>query len=134
MTGDRPDPLIRRSPPSPVGTREPAWPRRRRGVRTRRMLSRVRHPPPPTVLLVAYLIGQLGGALPIPGGIGAVEGGLIGTFVLYGTPPALATAAILACRVLSLSIPALLCGHALVRLRKALRAEQEMNRGIGTTG
>ena len=34
--------------------------------------------PPVGVLLVAYLIGQLGSLIPIPGGIGGVDGGLIG--------------------------------------------------------
>jgi hypothetical protein len=33
--------------------------------------------------LVAYIVGQLGGLIPIPGGIGGVDGGLIGTLVLY---------------------------------------------------
>ena len=35
--------------------------------------------PPLTVILMGYLIGQLGGLLPIPGGIGGIDGGLIGT-------------------------------------------------------
>ena len=35
--------------------------------------------PPLTVLLMGYLIGQLGGLIPIPGGIGGIDGGLIGT-------------------------------------------------------
>ena len=37
-----------------------------------------------TVVLMGYLIGQLGGLLPIPGGLGGVEGGLVGTLVVYG--------------------------------------------------
>ena len=44
--------------------------------------------PPAGVLLVAYIIGQLGSLIPIPGGIGGVDGGLIGTLVLYGVDPA----------------------------------------------
>src|SRR4051812_27134998 len=42
------------------------------------------------VLLVAYLIGQLGSLIPIPGGLGGGDGGLIGTLVLYGVDPAAA--------------------------------------------
>ena len=34
--------------------------------------------PPLTVILMGYLIGQLGGLLPIPGGIGGIDLGLIG--------------------------------------------------------
>ena len=44
--------------------------------------------PPITVVLMGYLIGQLGGLLPIPGGIGGIDGGLIGTLIVYGTPAA----------------------------------------------
>ena len=36
--------------------------------------------------MIAYLIGQLGGLLPIPGGIGGIEGGLLGTFAIYNVP------------------------------------------------
>jgi uncharacterized membrane protein YbhN (UPF0104 family) len=36
--------------------------------------------PPLTVILLGYLIGQLGGLLPIPGGIGGIDGGLIGSW------------------------------------------------------
>jgi uncharacterized membrane protein YbhN (UPF0104 family) len=56
------------------------------------------------VLAMGYLIGSLGAALPIPAGIGAVEGGLIGALVLYGTPAAAATAAVLLYRGVSLLI------------------------------
>ena len=43
---------------------------------------------PLTVVLMGYLIGQLGGLLPIPGGIGGIDGGLIGTLIVYGAPAA----------------------------------------------
>ena len=38
--------------------------------------------PPLTVILMGYLIGQLGGALPLPGGIGGIDLGLIGTLIV----------------------------------------------------
>ena len=44
--------------------------------------------PPLTVVLMGYLIGQLGGLLPLPGGIGGIDGGLIGTLIVYGVPAA----------------------------------------------
>ena len=31
---------------------------------------------------MAYLIGQLGGLLPLPGGLGGIDGGLIGTLIV----------------------------------------------------
>ncbi len=79
--------------------------------------------PPAGVLLVAYIIGQLGSLIPIPGGIGGVDGGLIGTLVLYGIDAGDAAVAVLAYRGLLLSIPALLGLPALAVLRRRLRDE-----------
>jgi uncharacterized membrane protein YbhN (UPF0104 family) len=79
--------------------------------------------PPAGVLLVAYIIGQLGSLIPIPGGIGGVDGGLIGTLVLYGTDATEAAVAVIAYRGLLLAIPALLGLPALAVLRRRLRDE-----------
>jgi uncharacterized membrane protein YbhN (UPF0104 family) len=75
------------------------------------------------VLLVAYLVGQLGSLIPIPGGIGGVDGGLIGTLVVYGVGAADAAVAVIAYRGLLLSIPAILGLPALAILRRRLRDE-----------
>jgi uncharacterized membrane protein YbhN (UPF0104 family) len=75
------------------------------------------------VLLVAYIIGQLGSLIPIPGGIGGVDAGLIGTLVLYGVDATDAAVAVIAYRGLLLAIPALLGLPALAVLRRRLRAE-----------
>src|SRR5919198_1309941 len=53
-----------------------------------------------SIVLIGYLIGQLGGLLPLPGGLGGIDGGLLGTLVLYGLPAAAVAAAILAYRVI----------------------------------
>jgi uncharacterized membrane protein YbhN (UPF0104 family) len=79
--------------------------------------------PPVGVLLVAYIIGQLGGLIPIPGGIGGVDGGLIGTLVIYGVDATDAAVAVIAYRGLLLAIPALLGLPALAVLRRRLRSE-----------
>ena len=79
--------------------------------------------PPAGVLLVAYIIGQLGSLIPIPGGIGGVDGGLIGTLVVYGVDASDAAVAVLAYRGLLLAIPALLGLPALAVLRRRLRDE-----------
>jgi len=75
------------------------------------------------VLLLAYLIGQLGGLIPLPGGIGGVDAGLIGTLILYGVDPADAAVAVIAYRGLLLSIPAALGLPALAVLRRRLKSE-----------
>lgn len=77
------------------------------------------------VLVVAYLIGQLGGLLPLPGGIGGIEGGLIGTFALYHVSVAATAAAVLVYRALQIWLPAVLGSVAFVRLRATLRREAE---------
>jgi uncharacterized protein (TIRG00374 family) len=76
-----------------------------------------------TIIWIAYLIGQLGNLIPIPGGIGGVELGLIGALVLYGVPAVNATATVLLYRVIELWIPALLGAVAFVQLRALLRRE-----------
>ena len=57
---------------------------------------------------MSRLIGQLGNLIPIPGGIGGVEAGLIGALLLYGLRVVTATAAVLLYRVIALLIPGLL--------------------------
>lgn len=61
--------------------------------------------PRPTVIMMGYLVGSLGSAVPVPGGIGAVEGGLIGALVLYGAPAGPAAGAVLLYRGVSLVLP-----------------------------
>jgi uncharacterized membrane protein YbhN (UPF0104 family) len=71
-------------------------------------------------ILLAYLIGQLGGLLPIPGGIGGIDGGLIGTFIVFGAPAAAATAAVLAYRIILFWIPLILGAFAFFSLRRSM--------------
>jgi uncharacterized membrane protein YbhN (UPF0104 family) len=80
--------------------------------------------PPVAILCLAYLIGELGGLIPVPGGIGGVELGLVGTLVLYHVSATEATAAVLAYRALALLVPSLLGLGAFVRLRRSLARER----------
>jgi uncharacterized protein (TIRG00374 family) len=75
------------------------------------------------ILWIGYLIGELGGLLPVPGGVGGVDLGLVGTLVLYHVPVGAATAAVLAYRALALWIPALLGVVAFTLLRRSLARE-----------
>ncbi|MEA2429423.1 MAG: putative heme transporter, partial [Thermoleophilaceae bacterium] len=76
--------------------------------------------PPITVLLLGYLIGQLGGLLPLPGGLGGIDGGLIGTLVVYGASLAPTAAAVLIYRVILFWLPLLIGGVSFVSLRRGL--------------
>jgi uncharacterized membrane protein YbhN (UPF0104 family) len=60
--------------------------------------------PPIGVIVMGYLVGSLGSAVPVPAGLGAVEGGLIGALVLYGAPAAPAAGAVLLYRGISLGL------------------------------
>jgi uncharacterized membrane protein YbhN (UPF0104 family) len=80
-------------------------------------------PPSLAILAMAYLIGELGGLIPVPGGIGGVDAGLVGTFVLYNVPITAAASAVLAYRAIALWVPAILGSAAFVSLRRTLRRE-----------
>jgi uncharacterized membrane protein YbhN (UPF0104 family) len=62
------------------------------------------------VIMMGYLVGSLGSALPIPAGLGAVDGGLLGALVLYGAPLAPAAAAVILYRGISLGLAVALGG------------------------
>ncbi|EHN10478.1 hypothetical protein PAI11_26630 [Patulibacter medicamentivorans] len=72
------------------------------------------------VILLGYLIGQLGGALPLPGGIGGMDGGLIGAMVAFGAPLALTVGAVLAYRLILFWLPLIIGGAAFVSLRRGM--------------
>jgi len=76
------------------------------------------------VLVLGYLIGQLGGNLPTPGGIGGVDLGLIGTFTLFHQPLAVTTAAVLLYHAIALWVPGLIGSIAFVQLRGTLQREE----------
>ena len=80
--------------------------------------------PPLAVLLLGYIIGQLGGLVPLPGGIGGLDLGLIGALVLYGVNATDAAVAVLAYRGLLLAVPAAIGLPALASLRRRLRREE----------
>jgi uncharacterized membrane protein YbhN (UPF0104 family) len=62
---------------------------------------------PPAVLVMGYFLGTLGSLLPLPGGIGGVEGGMIGAFAAFGVPAGRAVIAVLAYRAISFLLPTL---------------------------
>jgi uncharacterized membrane protein YbhN (UPF0104 family) len=74
--------------------------------------------PPITVILMGYLIGQLGGLLPIPGGIGGIDLGLIGVLIAYGAPAAGTAAAVFGYHLILFWLPLLVGGIAFARLRR----------------
>jgi uncharacterized membrane protein YbhN (UPF0104 family) len=57
------------------------------------------------VLVVGYFVGMLANTLPLPGGVGSVDGGMIGAFVAFGVDPAAAIVAVLAYRFFAFWLP-----------------------------
>ena len=62
-------------------------------------------PPPFTVIWMAYFVGMLGNLLPLPGGLGGVEGGMIGALAAFGVSLDLAVLAVLSYRAISFWLP-----------------------------
>jgi uncharacterized protein (TIRG00374 family) len=57
------------------------------------------------VLVVGYFVGTLANTLPLPGGVGGVEGGMIGAFAAFGVDPGAAIVAVLAYRFFAFWLP-----------------------------
>jgi uncharacterized protein (TIRG00374 family) len=79
--------------------------------------------PPLANLWIAYLIGELGGLIPVPGGIGGVDAGLVGTLALYHVSLTSAAGAVLIYRATALWVPAVVGAGAFLVLRRTLRNE-----------
>ncbi|HWH12284.1 MAG TPA: lysylphosphatidylglycerol synthase domain-containing protein [Solirubrobacteraceae bacterium] len=78
------------------------------------------HPPPFAAIVLAYQIGYLANIIPVPGGLGVLDGGLVGMLVLYGSTATTATAVVLAYHAIALWIPALWGTVAYTLLRRSL--------------
>ena len=85
----------------------------------------VGHAPPVAALVVAYMLGYLANALPVPGGIGVLDGGLAVTLVAYGSSPATAAAAVLVYHAIALWVPGIGGSIAYALLRRGLVTEEQ---------
>jgi uncharacterized membrane protein YbhN (UPF0104 family) len=70
---------------------------------------------------MAYLVGMIANSVPIPGGFGAVEGGLVGMLDLFhAAPGSTVVAAVVVYRAISLWVPALIGSAAFLSLRREI--------------
>jgi uncharacterized membrane protein YbhN (UPF0104 family) len=76
------------------------------------------HSPPLAAIVLAYQIGYLSNLIPIPGGIGVLDGSMIGMLVLYGVAATPAAAATLVYHAIALWIPAMWGTAAFLILRR----------------
>jgi uncharacterized protein (TIRG00374 family) len=79
---------------------------------------------PLAVLIMGYFLGTLGSLLPLPGGIGGVEGGMIGAFAAFGLPGGRAVVAVLAYRAISFWLPTLPGIAGYISLRQTVKGWQ----------
>lgn len=90
--------------------------------------------PPLAAIVLAYQIGYLSNLIPVPGGIGVLDGSLVGMLVLYGTSATRATAATVVYHAVALWIPAMWGTGAFLILRRtrkrplSLRPPREVRR------
>jgi uncharacterized membrane protein YbhN (UPF0104 family) len=63
------------------------------------------HPPSFAALIVAYNIGYLASIVPIPAGVGVLDGGLAAALIAYGASPPAAVAAVLVYHALAVWMP-----------------------------
>jgi uncharacterized membrane protein YbhN (UPF0104 family) len=80
-------------------------------------LRAVGETPPLIALVLGYQLGYLANLIPIPGGIGVLEGGLLGALLLYGLPAGPTAAAVILYHAIALWIPTLGGTIGFVRLR-----------------
>lgn len=82
--------------------------------------------PPPAVLIQGFFLGMVANLFPFsPAGVGAVDAGMIGVFVLFGLPDASVFAAVLTYRLIAFWLPLPPGVLAFFQLRKRIQLWQE---------
>jgi uncharacterized protein (TIRG00374 family) len=76
-------------------------------------------------LLMGYLFGWIANVIPTPGGVGAVDGGMIGAYAAFGVPVDIAVAAVLAYRIFAFFLPTIPGVISFLRLRRLTAEWQE---------
>jgi hypothetical protein len=89
--------------------------------------------PPFAVLVMGFFVGMFGNLLPMPGGVGGVEGGMIGSFAAFGVDAGLAVVAVLVYRAFVFWLPTLPGAIAYFQLRKTVEGWRR-ERGATTQG
>lgn len=86
--------------------------------------------PPLAAVVMSYFIGQLANVIPLPGGIGGVEGGMIGSFIAFGVNGSASVVAVLAYRAISFWLPIIPGAVAYLQLRGMVARWKESDSGV----
>jgi uncharacterized membrane protein YbhN (UPF0104 family) len=81
---------------------------------------------PVLAIVVGYQVGYLANLIPIPGGLGVLEGGLLGALILYGLPAVPTAAAAVLYHAIALWVPTLGGTYGFARLRRSVSARAEL--------
>jgi uncharacterized membrane protein YbhN (UPF0104 family) len=76
--------------------------------------------PPILALVLGYQIGYLANVIPVPGGIGVLEGGLLAALVLYHLPVTQTAAAVILYHAIALWVPTIGGTVGFARLRRSI--------------
>ena len=79
-------------------------------------------PPATGTLVLCYFLGQMGNLLPLPGGVGGAEGGMVGAFAASGVDAGLALLAVVSYQLISTYLPALPGLASYLDLRRRMRS------------
>ncbi len=82
--------------------------------------------PPLAPIVLAYQIAYLSNLIPVPGGIGVLDGSMVGMLVLYGVSAGTAAAATVVYHAISLWIPAMWGTVAFILLRRSGKAPLQL--------
>ena len=74
---------------------------------------------------MAYFVGMLGNLLPLPGGVGGVDGGMIGALIAFGVDGGLAVVAVLTYRAFAFWLPTIPGAIAYFQLRRTVARWRE---------
>jgi uncharacterized membrane protein YbhN (UPF0104 family) len=78
-------------------------------------------PPAIGTLVLCYFLGQMGNLLPLPGGVGGTEGGMVGALAASGVDAGLSLLAVISYQLISTYLPALPGLLAYVGLRRRMK-------------
>jgi uncharacterized membrane protein YbhN (UPF0104 family) len=91
-------------------------------------------PPSFAVITVAYFVGMLANTLPLPGGVGGVDGGMVGALIAFGVEPEIALISVLAYRGFAFWLPIVPGALAYLGLRRTVAGWAREDAGVLPTG
>jgi len=87
-----------------------------------------------SVVVMAYFVGMFANVLPLPGGIGGVDGGMIGAFIAFGIGAPIAVVAVLVYRAFAFWLPTIPGAIAYIQLRRRVAGWTAGGAGLDPVG